>query len=306
MRSSDLAALKDSVGLISRAALLEAGVPVGTIATWLNRRLLVEVTPRIYRRANDPLTFEMMCAAATSWAGEGAALSHHTAAALHELNFFVREPPIHVSCSYKLVQPASEFALVLHDRRKLDVDHDLTRRGGLSVTGLDRTLLDLASSLSAFSLDRVLDEVLRQRKTTGEKLKAIHARVERRGNASAKTYGNVLHLRRNTLVRLDSKLEQKFLDLFVGQGLPPPEPQVWITKWDARYRTDFAYRQYNLAIEIDSFKWHKDLGPWTEDVTKSNDLVAFGWSVLRFTEEDLVRPGYVGLMIKEALVARGW
>jgi very-short-patch-repair endonuclease len=73
-----------------------------------------------------------------------------------------------------------------------------------------------------------------------------------------------------------------------------------------RYRADFAFLKFHLAIEIDSWKYHTSRESWTADVTKNNDVVSWGWSILRFTEEALGDTRGMARMIREALVSRGW
>ncbi len=306
MTLSLLPGLRNADGLITRAAITEAGVTRGTISSWLRLGILAQVLPRQYRLRGDALGFRSMCAAASAWAGPGSALSHHTAAALHGIELFIAEPPIHVSVRGTPKTPQSAFALEVHTGRDLDLRRDCQSHGHLRITTLERTVFDLSSVLSTWSLGRVVDEVVRRGLVKGDKLEAVCERVRKRGRDGSAKFSNVLHVRRDRLVRLDSGLEAKFLELFIAEDVPRPESYFWIAKWDALYRADFAYPQYQLAIEIDSWKYHGTLEDWTNDVTKSNDLVSWGWSVLRFTQEDLKRPRYVAQVIREALVSRGW
>jgi very-short-patch-repair endonuclease len=59
-----------------------------------------------------------------------------------------------------------------------------------------------------------------------------------------------------------------------------------------------------IAIEVDGWAFHHSPERFQRDRTRQNDLVALGWTVLRFTWGDLVeRPGYVVAAIRRQLAA---
>ena len=56
-----------------------------------------------------------------------------------------------------------------------------------------------------------------------------------------------------------------------------------------------------VALEVDGMAYHVDVDVdrFRRDRLRRNDLVALGWTVLRFTWADLTeRPGYVIAMIR--------
>ncbi|MGH8961530.1 MAG: endonuclease domain-containing protein [Jatrophihabitantaceae bacterium] len=57
---------------------------------------------------------------------------------------------------------------------------------------------------------------------------------------------------------------------------------------------DIALPDKKIAIEVDGWAYHSDVERFQRDRTRQNDLVALGWTILRFTWADLTeRPGYV-------------
>ena len=53
-------------------------------------------------------------------------------------------------------------------------------------------------------------------------------------------------------------------------------------------------RAHKIAIEIDGFAYHSDRARYQQDRNRQNLLVLDGWTVLRFTWEDITdRPGQV-------------
>ena len=302
MRPTDVAAPD---GLVERAALMGAGIPKGTISTWLTRGKLMEVLPGVYRIAEGDLPWKTLCRAAALWGGDSCALSHHTAAALHGLRCFLQQTPIHLSAMDSRKKPTSPaFELILHTPRTLK-EEEVTIAAGLRVTSMGRTLIDLAATMSPAALDHALGEALRRGLVSPAEIRRV--RESGRGRKGTTNYTNVIDLRGAALVRTDSKLEDKFMKAFVDEGLELlPEPRVWIAKWDMVYRADFAFTKYKLAIEIDSWEHHSRFAEWNADVIKNNDVVAWGWSVLRFTASALADMNATARTIREALVSRGW
>jgi very-short-patch-repair endonuclease len=54
-------------------------------------------------------------------------------------------------------------------------------------------------------------------------------------------------------------------------------------------RLDFAYPRARLGIEADGYRFHSGRRVWTRDIERHNALIELGWTVLRFTWEDLQR-----------------
>ncbi len=95
--------------------------------------------------------------AAVLWAGRQAIVSHRSAAALHGLEE-VRERVI------ELYLPRGKVRAGVKVRRLSLSDRPRTRHlGGFVVTHIDRTLLDLASVLSATRTGRSMDGALRRK-----------------------------------------------------------------------------------------------------------------------------------------------
>lgn len=65
---------------------------------------------------------------------------------------------------------------------------------------------------------------------------------------------------------------------------------------------DVAFPDRRLAIEVDGWAWHSDAERFRADRRRQNLLVGLGWTVLRFTWDDLInRPEYVVATIRRQL-----
>ncbi|NED67277.1 DUF559 domain-containing protein, partial [Streptomyces sp. SID10244] len=77
----------------------------------------------------------------------------------------------------------------------------------------------------------------------------------------------------------------------------------WVTNLPVGgYILDLAIPEHKIAIEIDGFAYHSDAEAFQHDRERQNDLIANGWTVLRFTWHDLTtRPQWVLAQIRAAI-----
>jgi very-short-patch-repair endonuclease len=67
-------------------------------------------------------------------------------------------------------------------------------------------------------------------------------------------------------------------------------------------RVDFAWPDRRLIVEVDGYEWHSSREAFQRDRERQNRLVQAGWTVLRFTVEDIrQRPELVVTTIQDAL-----
>lgn len=159
-----------------------------------------------------------------------------------------------------------ERVLAVEDRAVLN---------GLPVVGPARTVLDTAVALSDGSafLDRAL-----QRHVSLDQLRAAEARM---------TGANGVVEARRLLAaagdRAHSMAERLLLRLLKEAGIGG-----WVLHLRVGpYEVDVAFPETRVAIEIDGWAWHSDVERFRSDRRKGNDLVAGGWTLLRFTWHDL-------------------
>jgi very-short-patch-repair endonuclease len=200
--------------------------------------------------------------------GDGAVLSHHSAAALWELLRPI-EGPIHVSIpttaglkerpgihlhrTPSLADPSpSPSSLPSEGGRGR---RNTTRRHNILVTTIQRTIDDLDGTVPPHLVRRAR----RQAEHRGIQLEGVESRRQR------------------------SDLEEEFLALFLRHGIPRPETNVKL----GRHEVDFLWRREDLVVEIDSFLYHRGSVSFQEDHARDLDLRSRGYTVLRYTEEQL-------------------
>ena len=105
-----------------------------------------------------------------------------------------------------------------------------------------------------------------------------------------------------------SHLEGMFDLLILEEELPTPETEHRFHKV-RRWRFDFAYPEYKVAVEVEGGIWsrgrHTRGKGFQQDCTKYNEAALLGWLVLRVTARH-IEDGRALVWLRRALVERGW
>lgn len=98
--------------------------------------------------------------------------------------------------------------------------------------------------------------------------------------------------------RSRSDLERDFLALFLRHGVPPPEVNATVGRWEV----DFLWRSQRVVVEADGFAYHRGSVAFEADHARDLDLRDRGYLVLRFTGDQLrEEPGRVVADVARAL-----
>ena len=247
----------------------------------------------VYRITGAPPTHLQRLLAAVLGQGPAALASHRAAAWLWGM-----AETLHLDVSGPRHGPTVREVTV-HRRPAADMRRVVRR--GIPCTDPLRTVVDLASVVDRGRLEVALD-----RGIAGGLISVGAMRAEL-GRRAGKGRRGVSLLRACLAERLDddggrtSGLESPMDRLIVRQRLPLPERQFWLA--GTRYRLDYAWPSARLAVEVDGYESHAGLDAFRSDRTRQNVLVLRGWTVLRFTADDLRRPRSVADQIRAALCA---
>jgi very-short-patch-repair endonuclease len=234
--------------------------------------------------------------AAVMSGGAGALASHLSAAALWELDG-MRPGPVEISVK------TGKRIVGAQVHRRLETDDPLVVvRQGISSTGIERTLLDIASLVSPARAGLALDDALRRDLVTVDRLRAL-VEGQPKGRPGTRALTQLLLERDSRDGRMESRLEAKMLRLLRRSGLELPIPQYEVRTGDLLVaRVDFAYPAQRIAIETDGYRWHGGPERWKKDMRRENRLKLLGWTVLRFSWEDVhSRPEAVVGQVRAAL-----
>jgi very-short-patch-repair endonuclease len=254
-------------GVVTRTQLVAAGLHSYEITRRLRAGRLHRLHPGVYAVGHSVLVPKGRMLAAVLACGAGAALSHRSAATLHDL----WEAPATHHVTVPRTGPHSRPGLVVHRSRRLD-PADLTDVDGIPVTTIARTTLDLAAVLLPRQLAVLLDRQEAQRVLDIAALEATIARNPGRDLAA-------LREALGTEAPSPLELQRRFLRLCRDHGLPEPEREAPI----GAYRTDFFWPQANLAVETDGRAHHERRAAFERDRQRDLDLAACGIQTLRVT-----------------------
>ena len=289
-------------GILSRADLLSKNVSPQAILRRVRKGTLEEVLPRTYRLPGAPRSWEQDLMAALLWAGPNSAVSHRAAAALFELDTFPRAET-ELTVVTKSKPPAG---LVVHRVQRL-WGHDLTLFGPFTTTTVARTLLDCGGVAGISRVEFALEDALRRKITT---LPALHWELRThggRGHPGSATLRKLLSSRPAGYTSTDSHLELKLDRVLRSAAFAPYVRQHVVQTRAGARRIDFAYVQYQLAVEADGYRWHSGRQAWEKDKRRDRSLRAAGWELVYVTDDDLRRRRREVIEdVRSALVRRGW
>jgi very-short-patch-repair endonuclease len=220
--------------------------------------------------------------------GEGAVLSHSSAAALWRIGFEKRDL-VEVSLpsqSHRVVP-----GLQIHRRPSLQ-SRDTTMEYGIPVTAPVQTLIDLALRLDRRGIERAINEADKYDLVHLPGLReALDLRVGEPGVARLRQI-----LDRRTFRLTKEELERRFLPLAARAGLPVPLTGQWVNEFEV----DFYWPELGLVVETDGLRYHRTPAEQARDRLRDQAHTAAGLTQLRFTHEQVrYEPEYVLAVLRE-------
>ena len=298
-RSSDdvmNALAEEQQGLVTRAQLLEAGMTPDTVRARTRARRFIPIQRGVYL-VGPPVAPYLNEMAAVLACGEGAVVSHRSAAALWELL-----PHPGPSAPVDILAPMPERGR----RPGIRARHtstlqksETTTWNRIPVTTPARTVLDLAGELRMQELERVIARLEREGLAATGELSSLVARHPRRpgvGMLRALLSGDASP----ALTR--SQAEDRFLALVRKAHLALPEANVGV----GGYEVDFLWRSKRLAVEVDGYSFHSSRRAFKRDRRRDSILSLKGLRVLRITWSQIVEePEAVAALLAHNLAVSG-
>jgi very-short-patch-repair endonuclease len=235
--------------------------------------------PGIYALPGSPPTWERSAVAAVLHASPIAALSHGAAARHYSISVF-EGAPIEVTTTRHI--RSADF--VLHTRAAL-AREEIQTKGGIPVTSVERTLLDLTSVLEAGPLEGVIDQFCHRKLTTADRISAYLNRdcmPKRRRSALLRILDE-----RGPVRPAASDLETLVAQMLRESSLPQPVRQFEVIHaGELIARPDFAYPEVKFGIEAHSFGFHHTRTQWERDLERHRRLEPIGWYLMYVTWDD--------------------
>jgi very-short-patch-repair endonuclease len=283
-------------GLVTSAQAVAALGPYRR-RRWVTEGRLVLAQPSVYRLAGAPETWhQSLKALELSTSG---IVSHRSAAEIWGLLW----PAGYVEASIAQGHAAKVHPPAVAHRIK-DLRPDLAvEREGLRLTDPVRTIVDLGLVVPHVIVAAALRRGISKRLVSLADARHIRDRLGRRGRNGTGVLGEVIDIHVLAGERAESELEVRFLEL--RKRFELTEITLQYEVWEMGRcvaRVDGAVPRLKLAIEIDGYEHHTAPDAFQRDRTRQNELVALGWTVLRFTWDDIVhRPERVASEIRDAI-----
>jgi len=283
-------------GLVTTAQAHSIGIASPALTRRVQSGELDRILPRVYRSPLLARTLQQSAPTAVLWAGDGAIASHATAAHLWGIDAVV-ERCIHV---WVPQQRRLKAARVVVHRGEV-VQRDRRIRDRVPVTSPARTLVDLAGVIDGEPLEAALEDVLHRGLTTSFAVLRCLDAVGGTGRAGSQ------HLRKLIAERddsaLESRLEVKVWRLLRGAGLRPVR-QYDVRCGGRKYRLDFAWPKFKVAVEAGGFSAHGGTRiRFVADRRRTADLAAEEWTVIPVTWDECIdNPGAVIQRVRVSLL----
>jgi hypothetical protein len=268
-------------GVIARRQLLELGIGRDAIGYRVRHGRLHPIHRGVYAVGHPVLSREATWLAAVLAAGEGAVLSHRSAAALWGIRY-TDTPWIDVSAPH---QHRSRGNMAIH--HVVLPSDEVTSRNRIPVTTPPRTLLDLAAVLTPTQLERAINEAEVRRLGDPLPLAALVARYPRRRGVPAVRRLLEAHQVGRHITR--SELEIRFLAVLDAHGLVRPQTNAMVHLPGTSHEVDCLWPAQKVTVELDSYDIHTTRAAFERDRARDRALQAAGYAVLRLTWRQLHR-----------------
>lgn len=278
-------------GVIGWRQLRSLGFEPGAIRHRVAAGRLHHVHPEVYAVGHCRLGLHGRWMAAVLAGGDGAVLSHRSAAALWGIGN-VPGSPVEVTADGRTRRGSP--AILLHQARRFRAE-DRTVKNAIPVTTLARTILDLAEVARRRELERAFEEAERLRLLDMRAIQDV--REHSPGRHGLKPL-RLLLASYHPPAPTRSELERRFVELCRDAALPPPAINVMV----GGFEVDAAWPDHGLVVELDGFAFHRTRAAFERDRARDASLQLSGYRVLRLTDRRLANEPAVVVETLRALL----
>ncbi len=258
-------------GVVTRSALEGLGFSEEAVEHRLATGRLHLISPGVYAVGRPELTPRGRWMAAVLACGDGAVLSHRSAAELWGIGY---EEAKRIDVSIRRKSKITRAGTKVRARPALDAKSVVVRLG-IPVTNVVQTLIDLATELKIMRLERAVNEADKLDLIDPEALrKALDGYVGMPGVRTLRTM-----LDRHTFRLSDSDLEILFRPLALAGGFPLPLTKHRVLGYEA----DFWFPDHGIVVETDGLRYHRTPSQQARAAKRDQTHTAAGLRVLRFT-----------------------
>jgi len=263
---------RPSQGVVDRQELLAAGITRHQIARWLKNGALWPEFEGVYRVGHRAPSLAAHYMAAVKACGKGAVLKGRAAAYLWGL--LKGEAPMP-----EVLTPTERRVRGIKTTRSRQIDRrDVTKRDGIPVTTVARTVVDLAADSAPDDLALYFHAA-----ATRYKLKPHHVETVLKRRHNAKGAAKLRRVIYGDTRALLSGLERGFIALLEKHDLPLPKTNIprhghWV---------DCRWEDPPLTVELDSYRFHGTRHAWETDQKRELEAKRRGGEYRRYVWGDV-------------------
>jgi very-short-patch-repair endonuclease len=184
-----------------------------------------------------------------------------------------------------------------HRTSTLEAQKDVRIHRGLPTVSPARAIVEMAATLNSRGVERALDDGLHRHIVRLTQVRDTLTRAGKHRKGAAVLDG-LLRERESGSGITRSGGEQHLWKLLLEARLPKPERNQQL----GEYNVDMLWRTERVIVEVDSYDWHLRKANFVNDRVRDADLEAQGFTVLRFTADQIGKePFYVVARIAAAL-----
>jgi very-short-patch-repair endonuclease/predicted transcriptional regulator of viral defense system len=262
-------------GIVSRRQLLELGFTAEAIDHRVAKGRLHRISRGIYAVGWPGLHRERRWMVAILACGPEALLSHRSAAALWGIGGEHREVidvTVRRRCEHRRV------GINARSRPTLPPE-DVSQHVDIPVTSPERTLVDLATELTASELERAVNEADKLDLVKADALMECLPRFA--GQPGVRALRALLN--RHVFRLSDSELERLFRRIATRSGLSVPRTKAHVNGFEV----DFFWPHLGLVVETDGLRYHRTPLAQARDRQRDQTHIAAGLLPLRFTHHQV-------------------
>lgn len=220
--------------------------------------------------------------------GEGAALSHRSAAALWGIG---RQRNDVIDVTVRRRGEHRRAGVRVRSRSTLPTS-DIAAHRGIPVTTPVRTLVDLAAEVGWHTTERAVNEADKRDLVDPDALR--DALDDYRGVPGVRLLRSILD--KHTFRLSDSELEVRFRPIARAAGLPEPLTKQFVNGFEV----DFYWPELELVVETDGLKYHRTPSSQSRDRQRDQIHTAAGFTTLRFSHYQVRHePAYVRSILEK-------
>src|SRR5260221_581030 len=266
------------------------GVTPKQIAALRNAGVVERVHPRTYRMTAVPRSSQQSLSAALLWAEPDAIAGGRSAGETYGLEG-VRAPLPEIIVRRRQRLRSNEVVVHCSDDRSALMTR---RHRGFAVTGVEPTLVALATVLGEAAFEIACEDARRRKLTSVASLRAHLARYGGRAGAARLRASldelDPMHAARSTL-------DVKTRRLLVAHGIRSCVREFPLTWNNRRYLFDFGFERERTILETNGRRWHDDPNDFEHDNEKWSVPGRHGYRIVLATWDKVTR--HPGLLLAE-------